>query len=92
MRSKKVVNEYLDEAHDRVWLIRKQQMFNNMLMGTEAVHAAVLGECMKAIDRVCDKYSIDFKEMADDWDYGYWCGILAALRWVMGDEKDFLDT
>lgn len=37
-------------------------------------------------------FKIDFKEPVSDWDYGYWSGILAALRWVMGDEKDFLDT
>lgn len=91
-RTEEEINEYMSEAHDRVWLIRKQQMFNNILMGTEAIHAAVLGESMKAIDRVCDKYAIDFKEPVSDWDYGYWSGILAALRWVMGDEKDFLDT
>jgi hypothetical protein len=26
------------------------------------------------------------------WDYGYANGKLAALRWVLGDEWDFLDT
>ena len=27
-----------------------------------------------------------------DWECGYWNGIMSALRWVLGDEKDFLDT
>lgn len=92
MRSKKVINEYLDEADARVWLIRKQDMFHNILMGTEAIHAEVLGNSMKAIDKVCEKYDIDFKEPVSEWDYGYWCGIMAALRWVTGEEKDSLDT
>jgi len=26
------------------------------------------------------------------WEYGYINGKLAALRWVLGDEWDFLDT
>jgi hypothetical protein len=26
------------------------------------------------------------------WEYGYANGKLAALRWVLGDEWDFLDT
>ena len=29
---------------------------------------------------------------SSDWEYGYQSGILAALRWVLGEEKDFLDT
>ena len=82
----------MDEAFDRVWLVRKQDMFVNMLEGTESIQAVILDGCLKAIDRVCDKYNIDFKEPVSDWNYGYWSGILAALRWVMGDEKDFLDT
>lgn len=92
MRSKDEILEYMDEACDRVWLVRKQSMFCNMLDGTESIQADVLGQCLKAIDEVCEKYNIDFQEPVSDWDYGYWSGILAALRWVTGDEKDFLDT
>ena len=92
MRTEEEIHEYMDEAFDRVWLVRKQNMFVNMLEGTESIQADILDGCLKAIDRVCDKYNIDFKEPVSDWDYGYWSGILAALRWVMGDEKDFLDT
>jgi hypothetical protein len=51
-----------------------------------------LFECFEAADRVCKKYNIDFDEPVSDWKYGYWSGILAALRWVCGDDKDFLDT
>lgn len=92
MRTEEEIREYESEAFDRVWLVRKQNLFCNMLDGTESIRADILGQCLKAIDRVCEKYDIDFKEPVSDWDYGYWSGILAALRWVMGDEKDFLDT
>lgn len=92
MRSEEEIREYESEAFDRVWLVRKQNMFVNMLEGTESVQVDILDGCIKAIDKVCEKYGIDFKEPVSDWDYGYWSGILAALRWVMGDEKDFLDT
>ena len=92
MRSEEEIREYESEAFDRVWLVRKQNMFVNMLEGTESVQIDILDGCIKAIDEVCEKYGIDFKEPVSDWDYGYWSGILAALRWVMGDEKDFLDT
>ena len=92
MRTEDEINEYMDEAFDRVWLVRTQNMFANMLEGKESISQDVLDSCLKSVDNVCKKYNIDFKESVCDWDYGYWSGILAALRWVMGDEKDFLDT
>ena len=92
MRSEDEICEYLDEAFDRVWLVRKQDLFCNLLMGEECIHVDVLDRCNKAINEICKKYDIDFKEPVSDWDYGYWSGILAALRWVLGDEKDVLDT
>lgn len=27
----------------------------------------------------------------DDWECGYWNGILGAMRWVLGEDRDFLD-
>ena len=92
MRTEEEIGEYMEEAFDRVWLVRKQDMFCNMLSGVECIDADILEGCNNAIEKVCDKYNIDFKEPVSDWDYGYWSGILAALRWVMGDEKDMLDT
>lgn len=92
MRTEEEIGEYMAEAFNRVWLVRKQNMLCNMLMGEECVNADVLDRCNKAIDEVCEKYDIDFKEPVSDWYYGYWSGIFAALRWVMGDEKDMLDT
>ena len=92
MRKKNEITEYMDEAFDRVWLVRKQVMFEKMLFGEESVEADTLQRCMEAIDKVCEKYNIDFKEPLSDWEYGYWSGILASLRWVLGGDKDFLDT
>ena len=92
MRTEEEINEYMGEACDRVWLARKQDMFLNMLLGEECIYADILDRCNQEIEKVCEKYNINFQEPTSDWDYGYWSGILAALRWVMGDEKDMLDT
>ena len=91
-RTDEEIDEYMAEAFDRVWLARKQNMLFNMMVGTELVDADVLEKCNKAIDEVCAEYNINFAEVISDYEYGYWSGILSALRWVMGDEKDFLDT
>lgn len=92
MRKQKEIVEYMDEAFDRVWLVRKQDMLCNIANGTETISPDILRQCSKSIDIACEKWNIDFDEPLNDWEYGYWSGILAALRWVMGDEKDFLDT
>ena len=92
MRTKEEIYKYLDEAFDRVWLVRKQNLYCNLLTGQETIHLDIMDGMVKAVDEACKKWDIDFKEPVSDWDYGYWSGILAALRWVLGDEKDFLDT
>ena len=91
MRTEGEIKEYEAEAFDVVWLIRKQQMFTNILLGVEAISTEQLETVMQAIDEICLKRDIDFQEPVSDWGYGYWSGILAALRWVMGDEKNFFD-
>ena len=92
VRSEEEIGEYMSEAFDRVWLVRKQNLCCNLLNGVESINADIMESMLKAIDKVCNKYNINFQEPVSDWNYGYWSGILAALRWVMGEEKDFLDT
>lgn len=91
-RTDEEIGEYMSEAFDRVWLVRRQNHIYSLLTGKESISLDILEGMNKAINEICEKYNIDFQEPASDWDYGYWSGILAALRWVMGDEKDFLDT
>lgn len=50
------------------------------------------GECPDGVERILDKYDDIPRDGYTDWECGYWNGIMGALRWVMGDEKDFLDT
>lgn len=92
MRTEEEIGEYMSEACDRVWLVRRQNHVCSLLSGEETISLNILDGMNKAIDEVCEKYNIDFQEPTSDWEYGYWSGILSALRWVMGDEKDCLDT
>ena len=50
------------------------------------------GECPDGVQRVLERYDDIPEDGYTDWECGYWNGILGALRWVTGDEKNFLDT
>lgn len=96
MRTKEEIDEYMAEAHDRVWLVRAKNILYDTASyranGKTTMQLNRFARCIEEIERVCTKYNINFNEPVSDWNYGYWSGILAALRWVRGDEKDFLDT
>lgn len=94
MRSKKEIVEYMNEAWDRVWLNRKYNLFYDMMAGTTNLTEDQLKAVMKATDEVIEKYNIQNDDgNLDDWDYGFWSGVLATTRWVLGEEsKKMLDT
>ena len=96
MRTEEEIVEYMDEAFDRVWLVRAKNALYDVAFrranGKTIAQLKQLTDRLEAVERVCKKRNIDFNEPVSDWDYGYWSGILAALRWVCGDDKDFLDT
>lgn len=72
--------KYLDEAFDKVWLMRNYTE-DETFVGIEE------------IKRILNKYK-DIPDLGyTEWECGYWNGVLGTLRWVLGDEeKDNLDT
>ena len=81
-RSRKEIVKYENEAFDKVWLTRTHPEEDHVV---EAVRR-------KNIKRILTKYPDIPEEGYSEWECGYWNGIMSALRWVLGDEKDFLDT
>lgn len=81
MRRIKEIQEYENEAYHKVWYMRS--------------HPCDIPEIekgrLKALKEVEKKYP-EVKDGFDDWECGYWNGIMGALRWVTGDDKDMLDT
>ena len=81
-RTVKEIQKYEQEAFDKVWLTRTHPDDDRTI---EAARR-------KYIKRVFAKYS-DIPETGyTEWECGYWNGVMGALRWVLGDDKDFLDT
>lgn len=81
MRKLKEIQEYETEAVKKVWYMRSRPSENTNI--EEARLTAI---------KIIEKEYPEVLNGFDDWECGYWNGIMAALRWVMGDEKDFLDS
>ena len=82
-RSRKDLIAYHKEANDKVWLMRTCHCDNPE---TETRRQA-------AIERILATYDDIPEEGYNNWEYGYWNGVMATLRWVLGDEeRDNLDT
>lgn len=77
------IMEYLNEALDKVWLMRTHPCDD---------HPDIEADRQIAVKRILKTYDDIPDEGYTDWDCGYWNGIMGALRWVLGDDKDFLDT
>jgi len=53
---------------------------------------ALKAQISSARRRIEEKYGVDNLPPVDDWEWGFMHGKLSALRWVLGEEWDFLDT
>lgn len=82
MRTEKEIIKYMDEAFDKVWYMRSRPCdIPDIEKGR-----------LKSIKRVEKEYP-EVKKGFDDWECGFWNGVLGTLRWVLGEEeKDNLDT
>ena len=82
IRDRDEIISYENEAYEKVWLMRSRPVDDPEIERRR----------QEGVERILDTYDDIPKDGYTDWDCGYWNGIMGALRWVMGDEKDFLDT
>lgn len=81
MRKERQILKYLEEAEMKVWYMRSRPC---------DIPKIEKGR-LKAIKKVEKKYP-EVLEGFDDWECGYWNGIMGALRYALGEDKDMLDT
>lgn len=91
-RSDDEIREAIEEFFDKVWYDRHQQLKQNVEDGTETVNPEIWAQAQKAAKKIEAKYPKEELGPHSDFDWGMINGKLSALRWVMGDEWDFLDT
>lgn len=93
----------MDELFDKIWYNRHMNMIYRIengdtkvvptgtpRYGNEVIHEDILAQAKIAAQRVRDKY--EDTGPWSDFEWGMINGKLSALRWVLGDEWDMLDT
>jgi hypothetical protein len=82
-----------EEFFDRVWYNRKLVMLENIAAGIEKMPPEdIMAGMRRGMRKVEAKYGGQDNLVYDDFEWGMVNGKLSALRWVLGDEWDFLDT
>lgn len=95
MRKQKKIRKAEEEFFDRIWYDRKLVMFENIKEGKETIDK----ETKKTVVDLMKKLEVKYggrramrNYCKDDFGWGMMCGKLSAIRWVLGDEWDDLDT
>jgi hypothetical protein len=80
--------EFFDQVwHERHLVFRHEYESGHRGRATEEIYQ----QALKAAEEVRARYP-DVRPVESDFEWGMWNGKLSALRWVLGDEWDFLDT
>lgn len=102
-RGLREILDAMDELFDKVWYNRHHNLRceietgevrivpdDDQEYGNNVIHESVLQGAIQSAERVEQKY--DDVGPWDDFEWGMINGKLSALRWVLGDEWDMLDT
>lgn len=93
MRKVKEIQALEEEFFQKTWYIRKLDMLENIRRGEEEISdEALMDRVTEGMRDVEQKYGAEIAGGVDNWGYGYISGHLAALRWVLGGDRDELDT
>lgn len=82
------------EYADKIWYDRKVVLWDKIAKGEESKFSPeILVNMRAAMRKLEQRYGgAEVLMPENDFDWGLWNGKLSALRWVLGDEWDFLDT
>jgi hypothetical protein len=93
-RNDKAILEAEREFFDVIWYDRKLVLEQNVAEGLETIAPGIkegMQRAMRAVEKKYGKKRL-LTYYSDDFGWGMLNGKLSALRWVLGDEWDFLDT
>ncbi len=92
MRNTKQISAAEQEFLDRVWYNRKLVMLEKIQLGAEEMpDESIMDGMTKGMRDIEAKYG-EGNLVYDDFEWGMINGKLSALRWVMGEDWDMLDS
>jgi hypothetical protein len=91
IRSVKQILAAEDELFTRVWYGRTMPAKDHRAKGTPEDIIKGMLKAKRAAEKRFGKKRL-MASMTTDWDWGFVSGKLSAIRWVLGDEWDMLDT
>ncbi|OGT72989.1 MAG: hypothetical protein A2W76_02805 [Gammaproteobacteria bacterium RIFCSPLOWO2_12_47_11] len=91
-RSEDEIVDTVGELLDKVWYNRHKCLREKIEAGEETVDPEIWKGALRSAKKVERKYGKRELGPWDDFDWGMINGKLSALRWVLGDEWDMLDT
>ena len=77
---------------DKIWFYRHLSLRYRIETGMETVDPEIWKGALNSAQRVIDKYGEENLGPYSDFEWGMLNGKLSALRWVLGDDWDMLDT
>lgn len=77
---------------DKIWFDRHLSLRYRIETGMETVDPEIWKGALNSAQKVIDKYGEENLGPYSDFEWGMLNGKLSALRWVLGDEWDMLDT
>jgi hypothetical protein len=95
IRSISAILKAEEEFMDRIWYDRKLMLQDNVKRGRETIDPEIKKGMLAAMKRVEAKYGGKKALRSyykDDFEWGMMNGKLSALRWILGDDWDMLDT
>lgn len=91
-RSEEEIIAAMDRCWDQVWYNRHLNLKARIAGGITQIDPDVWKAALAAAQRVTEKMAAEDLPPYDDFDWVMINGKLSALRWVLGDDWDFLDT
>ena len=81
-----------NEFCEKIWFDRHLSLQYRVENGLTTVKPEIWAGALESAQRVIAKYGEENLGPYSDFEWGILNGKLSALRWVMGDEWDMLDT
>ena len=92
VRSEEEVYSALDRFVDQIWYNRHQGLKEKVAKKEEMVAPDIWKGALAAAKKIEKKYGEENLWHESDFEWGMLNGKVSALRWLMGDEWDMLDT